>query len=288
MLLAAFALHTFSQAQDTLLLLPVSAPVIDGHYSPLEWAAADSVQFTAPFSNSIKVKLAQDNVNLYFVFFGRLEQANVLFPEILFDLNHSRSAAWEPDDAWFHVSATDCYHTGAYGVFTDCDTVQADWQGLPNFEQGPPYTDTVEILIPFAKLNLVSGNTDTIGLSVLVTNTASTWRHWPVTANRNSPATWGTIILNPAPLAVAPPAEPSSILAWPNPVEGEWLHLRLPDISESPAEIVLRDAMGREVAAWQPEMTRTEITLRMPLLPAGIYFLTAGEAAPLKLMIKPD
>ncbi len=165
---------------------------IDGLLNEQSWAFADQV-WIVNGNDSIKVRSLYNNANLYFAFTGKLESANVLFPEILIDADNQRATTWQTNDWWFHVSATDCENKGAYGVYNNCLLVQPGWRGVPNFNPGMPMTDTVEIAIPLSKLETTIQAGNTINISVLVTNTFSTYKHWPATADRNKPSTWGTL-----------------------------------------------------------------------------------------------
>lgn len=165
---------------------------IDGQLNEQSWAFADPV-WIVNGGDSIKVRTLYNNTNLYFAFTGKLESANALFPEILIDADNQRAATWQTNDWWFHVSATDCENKGAYGVYNNCMLVQPGWRGVPNFSPGMPMTDTVEIAIPLSKLETTIQAGNTINISVLVTNTFSIYRHWPATADRNNPSTWGTL-----------------------------------------------------------------------------------------------
>lgn len=183
-------------AQHHWLAKPLSVSedsiVIDGVLSEQSWKAADEVLITNA-NDTIRVKVLHHPTYLYFAFSGKLESANALFPEILIDADNQRSTSWQSNDWWFHVSATDCESKGAYGVYNNCLAVQSDWRGVPNFVMGAPYTDTVEIAIPWSKLAYTPKAGDSINISVLVTNTANIFRHWPATAIRTNPSSWGTL-----------------------------------------------------------------------------------------------
>jgi hypothetical protein len=99
------------------------------------------------------------------------------------------------DDWWFHVSATDCEARGTYFVWDDCSVVQSDWQGVPNFASGPDPVplDTFEIEIPFDKIGIILG--DTIGIGFDVEYVPTEYGFWPEGMTMESPATWGTAII---------------------------------------------------------------------------------------------
>jgi hypothetical protein len=171
-----------------------NASVIDGHITAGEWSDADSVEIIINASQKVMVKYKHDNANFYFVFLKNLESA-MRMPEVVMDINNSKSATWQSDDWWFHVSGTDCESNGSPNNYSNCQPVQPGWEGVPNMSSGPPYTDTVEIRISFTKVGLTLPTHSVIGLAFDVTNTFSAWNFWPSGANINSPATWATAIL---------------------------------------------------------------------------------------------
>lgn len=170
---------------------------IDGEIQNLEWQPASRVPIFQANGDTTWVLLQHDQQNLYVAFYGRLESGQVVFPEILIDVNNPQSLAWEPDDWWFHVSATDCDYQGAYGNFDSCSVQRPTWQAVPNFSAGAPNTDTVEIKIPFSKINYSFSPFDTLGLSLMVSNTVNVFDTWPATANRQMPSTWEKVIMFP-------------------------------------------------------------------------------------------
>jgi hypothetical protein len=170
-----------------------TTPVMDGSVSAAEWSDADSVTINISANISCTVLFKHDCNSLYLTYLDNLESMAALFPEVLLDVNNSKSTSWETDDWWFHVSATDCHYQGAYAVYSNCLVTQSSWTGIPNFVSGPPNTDTVEIKIPFATVNI--SLLQTIGIAFVLTNTASVWHLWPLTATTASPATWGTATL---------------------------------------------------------------------------------------------
>jgi hypothetical protein len=192
-LMLQFALilsSTYTAAQTSIVIPLGTAPVFDGSVGASEWIDADSL-FINTAAGDVKVLYKHDCLNLNIVFVGNLESANINFPEVLIDVNNDKPTAWESDDSWFHVSATDCNFQGGYADYSNCAMVQSDWIGIPNISTGAPITDTIEIQIPLSTAGILSP-TDTIGIAFAVTNTFSIWELWPATASTSSPATWGT------------------------------------------------------------------------------------------------
>lgn len=195
-LLFAAALLPFSgiTAQAPLFICSGNTPLIDGIVSPGEWNDANHSTILLP-NDSVVVHYKHNGDSLFLLYYGPLESSNVLFPEVLLDIRNNKTATWDSTDWWFHVSATDCYFNGQYGNYSGtCQPDHPAWSGFPNFAAGPPYTDTVEIAIPFSTPGISTG--DTIGLAFDVTNTASNWKYWPSGASRNNPSTWGTAIIS--------------------------------------------------------------------------------------------
>jgi len=170
--------------------------IVDGQVTGGEWSDADSIVIPLSATNDVTVKYKHDGINFNFAFLNNLESFNIRFPEIMFDIDNDKSSVWLSDDWWFHVSATDCESNTAANDYSNCQIVQPDWIAANNFNSGPPVTDTVEIQIPFSKVNFNSTNTDTIGLVFDVTNTFSVWNYWPNQSVLGSqPSTWGTAIV---------------------------------------------------------------------------------------------
>lgn len=211
-------------SQTESINIPCStAPLLDGHVSTGEWANADSISLPINSVKSVKVYFMCDRDNLFFLFAGNLE-SQIRFPEILLDMNNSKSATWQSDDWWFHVSATDCENQGTYGVYSNCLLVQPDWIGVNNITQGSPLTDTVEIAIPFNKIKQTSGILFNVGICFNLFNITNATNTWPPSANIQDPSTWANATL-PTPLC-----EPttlteentfSSVQVFPNPGNGK-------------------------------------------------------------------
>ncbi len=238
---------------------------IDGQLNEQSWAFADPV-WIVNGSDSIKIRTLYNNANLYFAFTGKLESANALFPEILIDADNQRAATWQTNDWWFHVSATDCENKGAYGVYNNCLLVQPGWRGVPNFSPGMPMTDTVEIAIPLSKLETTIQAGNTMNISVLVTNTFSIYRHWPATADRNNPSTWGTLsfVFQTGLQPVQQEKLPFRVIHN----QGNELRLLFP--SSAPQSAILMDYSGRIIKT-ATETNSNFITLKH--LQPGIYLM---------------
>ena len=179
----------FSQT-NLQIPLAVKVPVIDGKVTTNEWNDAIVAKIILDGNEVVEVSIKRDNEALYFLYKGSLGN-KFLFPEVCFDVNNNGSSKWEEDDLWFHVSATDCFSKGKYSGYENCKLVQPDWQGVPNFEQGKPGPNEIEIKIHYT---LATAKTE-MGICFIVTNTFNSWKTWPQHADRNNPSTWGKLIL---------------------------------------------------------------------------------------------
>lgn len=256
-----------------------SSPLTDGVLGPLEWNDADSVLISLDVSRQVTVKFKHDGINFYFAFLNNLESYNIRFPEILFDINNDKSSLWQNDDLWFHVSATDCESDRSANDYSDCLAVQSDWTAVPNFAAGLPYTDTVEIEIPFSKVGFNSISTDTIGLAFDVTNTFSAWNFWPDhTVNSGVPASWGFAIVEFNLNSVSgKPKSHDRLLLGPNPFR-ESLMLSGGATQGEPMHIRLVDPCGREIYREFVDHAVDQWQLNLPEMAAGLYFLEVRTA----------
>lgn len=182
-------------AQDVLQIPCVTAPVVDGVLSAGEWEGAAVVEVLIDGNLPVQVYSVHDGENLYVAFDGPFG-GQFMFPEVLIDPDNSKSVSWQPDDWWFHVSGTDCESQGEPNNYDLCEVEHDSWQGVPNFspELSP---NTIEIVLPFSKINVGETLPHMIGITFDLTNTISQWRYWPSEANSVSPGTWGTAVLLP-------------------------------------------------------------------------------------------
>lgn len=238
-------------AQSTLIIPYGSRPIIDGQKSIGEWEDGDSTRLAINANTSVMVYYKHDSANLHIAFAGNL-QAAMLFPEILLDINHSQSTAWELDDWWFHVSATDCDYQGIYGNYDSCQVVRPHWTAANNFTT-TSMIELVEIQIPFSTIQVDIHQVDTVGLSFVLTNTFSNWEHWPPSANRMSPATWGNAVFSTATPTALPTVEHQSSkpLVYPNPSTGTFMLMPPPKMDAY--KVVLYDVLGTVVYVMDSE-----------------------------------
>lgn len=261
-------LSVCAMAQPTIQI-PLGTPAVaDGINTPGEWDDAESAEITVSASKKVQVRYKHDGSHLYLAYWGSLESANIRFPELLLDPENDKSPAWLPDDWWFHVSATDCESQGQHSIYSNCNLAQPDWAGAPNMTQGAPYTDSIEVMIPFSKIGIQNG--DTIGLAFEVTNTANVWNYWPPTAKIGQPDTWATAVVSQGQVNAAHHAiDRSPLRLFPNPASGAFT-IEWDDPANAPDVVMLLDAQGRVVRRQtNPESGSSHV--EVSALPAGIY-----------------
>lgn len=267
-----FAMLNISVCNAQVITIPYNnTPVtIDGNISAGEWAGSFETFIKVSATDSVRVLCKHDFNAIYFMFSGKLESANALFPEVLFDPQYAKGSAWTSGQWWFHVSATDCEHNGAYGIYDNCLATQPGWEGAPNFTMGAPYTDTVEIKIPFSKLGINPFVTEKMGMALLVTNTATSWKLWPAIADRNIPSTWSTAIIGKWPAALHEISEQKNSKIYPNPAHD----VLTIEVSKT-ATITMVNITGQELLRKQIS-TGTQ-TLNISGLPKGTYTVCLRE-----------
>jgi hypothetical protein len=249
---------------------------VDGTIGSTEWSDADSILIDLNTTQKVTVKFKHDGSNFNFTFLNNLESFNIRFPEILFDINNDKSLSWQNDDWWFHVSATDCESNTAANDYSNCLLVQPDWLAVNNFQSGPPMTDTVEIQIPFTKVNFNSTFTDTIGIAFDVTNTFSAWNYWPdPLVDVQIPTSWGNAIVefNTSGLKGINDPTPRSLVIS-NPVE-EILHLTFYSPLYTDRILRLRDIRGQVIRTIKMNNIDVNDKVSVPVgsLSPGMYFL---------------
>ena len=228
----------------------------DGTMSPGEWDDAPTVPVPLGTGNTAHVAVAVDAWGIFLGFLGNLE-SDQRFPEVLLDADHDAGAAWNTDDHWFHVSATNCHHQGEYGIYDDCSTFPPDWSAHPGFTPSPPLTDSVEVAIPWWYLGLSPLPGDTVGIAFVLTNTVNVWDGWPAGSDRMAPDTWGDLVI-PGATGIADGNLQRSLALWPNPASDR-ITVQLP--GEGFVEWQVRDAAGRIVRIGRTASVLHEIPL---------------------------
>lgn len=261
-----------SRAQLPTINVPcANTPTIDGTVMAGEWDAADTLRIGIGQNKTVKVYAMCDRNNLFFLFSGNLE-SQVRFPEVMIDGDNSKSATWQSNDWWFHVSATDCENQGAYGIYNSCQLVQAGWTANNNITQGQPLTEQVEIAIPYAKLNFTVGATNTLGICFDVTNTFNATNVWPANASVNAPSTWGNALLSICePTSIREEESAFLVKIFPNPGNGK-LIIDWRNAAQQMDGIMLRDITGKVVYFGQHAQV-DEVHLDLAI-DAGIYFVS--------------
>ncbi len=254
-------------AQYIVFPLDNSPVSIDGTLQNAEWQHAHRAVIPVNASDSVSVRYKHDNTAMYFAFTGKLESANALFPEILTDAANVGGASWSNGQWWLHVSATDCEHNGAYGIYNDCKLIQPGWEAGPNFTAGAPVTDTVEIKIPFTKVGFNTATMDTMRIAFVATNTANVFMLFPASANRHQPATWAKATFSKIPAGVNVVENRKNIVVYPNPVANQ---IFIEGLTEG-GEVTVTDLSGKTILSQLSAGNITKISLQQ--LAQGWYII---------------
>jgi hypothetical protein len=247
----------------------VGAPLMDGVLVAGEWDQAPMVKVASAPGDTCRVALIANTWGLYIAFIDNLESAGMLFPEMLFDPVHDRTPAWNADDQWFHVSATNCHHMGAYGVYDYCELMPLFWSAHPNFSVGTPNTDSVEVAIPWTMLGGMPVAGDTIGLAFVLTNTVNEWHLWPTGASEQAPSTWGHLVF-PMLIGIDEYSGTTQVRTFPVPATDDVV-VNWDPRAGTPTHVHVHDAQGRSLS---PSVTITPTEVRLRDLPVGSYGIT--------------
>lgn len=185
-------------ADAEIVRLPQGAAIVaDGVVNDAEWQDAGVYYLSLSDAVRVKVLAKHDGVNLLAAYISDLNPSRTLFmPELVIDTAFDRATAWQPDDWWFHVSASDCQSSGRWGDYSTCLVVQPDWIGVPNYPMNnpaPALIEQFEISIPLSKLGLTPG--DTCGLAFTVAFITDQRAFWPPTASIWQPGSWAEVLL---------------------------------------------------------------------------------------------
>lgn len=184
-------------AEGAVPLPQGTAIVADGAIGDVEWQDAKVLFVELSSTVRVKVLAKHDGANLLAAFLSDWNPSRTLFmPEICIDTAFERATAWQPDDWWFHVSASDCNSSGRWNDYSNCLVVQPDWLGVPNYPMNDPSPDLIEsfeISVPLAKLGLAPGSACGLAFSALfITEVRAIW---PGGAAMSQPASWAEAML---------------------------------------------------------------------------------------------
>ncbi len=269
-MIVLMALDVFTQER---INIPESSPaVIDGIISKGEWDNTPSVDITLDGNKKVTVFYKRDEKAFYFMFAGALGSYGLIpmFPEVVLDLNNTKTAQWQSDDWWFQVSATDCYSSGKPDQYDNCKIDHDGWKGIPNFSMNM-MPDTIEMMITFdkVKLNLSAGKE--IGIGFMVNNTQGYRKMWPESAGSNSPATWATAVLEaPSDIKSYTNSKPN-LEMYPNPAADE-LNISFPYSGEYLKSLKIVNILGKTVLSRNFAGARG-VSLDISGLPSGIYYV---------------
>src|SRR5690606_27195184 len=94
------------QAQSVTIPYDMATVNADGVLDMNEWQNATQIAIHINTNDSVTVRMKHDMAAMYFAFTGKLESANALFPEVMFDPQEIKGNNWVNGQWWFHVSAT--------------------------------------------------------------------------------------------------------------------------------------------------------------------------------------
>jgi|GEM_PF-2892593 len=255
-------------AQRTIVAeLNTSVKTIDGHFSPGEWPKPFSEELLLRDGSKTEVYIEYDSTGLFLAFVNNLG-SKVRFPEVNLDIANNKANAFDQDDWWFHVSATDCEYQGMYGNYDSCQFVRPNWLAAPNFTraQNP---DTVEVYIPWTTLSYTLDESDTLGIGLVSTNTFSQWDLWPAQASEKDPSTWGNLVFRGGGLGLSN-APSVQVEVYPNPFQDQF---RLNTWPMEWGFLQIYNADGRLIKELLP-VPDEEISLRAA---KGLYTLKASN-----------
>ncbi len=257
-----------SLTAQALIGIPESGNItIDGQLMSQEWQLAAKTFIVQSNGDTSWVLVQHNKQSLFLAFYGNLQSGQLLFPEVLIDRALDKSQDWQNDDWWFHVSATDCDYQGAYGNFDSCAPVRPNWLAVPNFTTGNPNTDTVEIEIPFSKIQYTYTAMDTIGLALILSNTVNIFDGWPAGVDHLSPTSWANAVLLPRLTSKEQPAPAWSL--YPNPASSE-INL-FSDNLGGHAQVTLYDLKGQELERFDLDLRQHTIHAISTDLESGMY-----------------
>lgn len=270
LLLLLFIVNT--NAQHIEFPLDTNVVTIDGVMNPSEWDKAETIMIGVNTADDVQVKFKHDNTAMYFAFSGKLESANALFPEVLMDPMNVGGSSWSVGQWWFHVSATDCENDTTYGSYSNCMATQPGWTAEPNFSAGAPMTDTVEIRIPFSKVGFSIATMDTIGMVMMVTNTATAFHTYPGSADKDVPSTWMKATFSEYHVAINDVILHPSINIYPNPAR-DVIYITGAVINST---VAIADLTGRILLK---DLVRAkDHSISVGDLPKGTYLLTISDS----------
>ena len=270
----------YAIAQPIRTLQAKSTPLIDGHYNYQEWSDADTASINLFDGRFINVKFKRDNTAFYFVFYGPIGSYGggyAMFPEVVFDPLYNKGNVWQSDDQWFHVSYNDCSSIGSPDAWTNCIGTQPDWTGIPNFSMSPNFQpDTIEIEIPFVKLQLNIQTTDTIGFCLMTNTSTGTIndivRTWPQSANKQIPQSWAKIVIDHT-VGINTEATPQENLNIWFDSQSNHIIINLKEGKNTLVEAQLIDITGKQLLQQKYKLVNNYANINVSCLKTGIYFV---------------
>lgn len=238
---------------------------IDGQITAAEKSRAwhDSLIFNG---SSFHYYLSWDSCGIYVAYEGPME-ANFLFPELLLSPTVPARSQWLPGSDWFfHLSATLCESTIAYGRFDNCAIQQIFWQAAPLFAPGPPLTSAAEIVVDWRKIGFNPHRQSEMAGVVIFGGQQSAVLLYPNTAALNAPFTWAIFELRQD-LNRKERLPAQWEYGYNQALARLWLHK-----PEAQNLWELRNSAGKIL--WQSQASGHHL---LPELPGGVYFLCSPQ-----------
>ncbi len=169
----------------------------DGVIETGEWKDAAEFRFekAGNIICSFKLKQSVESLNILYEM-KCFKDSTIIMPEIFIDTKNDGGEKWNDNDAWFHVSAQDCFAMGKREDYTGCKVEGAGWSAVPNYPFGNNWKriEAIEIIIPFKKINIKKGSV--IGICFSAGIFPGDLRLiYPKGASENIPSTWEKFIV---------------------------------------------------------------------------------------------
>lgn len=170
---------------------------IDGVIEPGEWkdAAAFTFRQSGDIKCSFKVKHDGGSINVLYEM-KDFKDSTILLPEIFIDTGNNGGEKWNEDDAWFHVSAQDCFAMGKREDYSGCKVEGEGWSAVPNYPFGRNWKriEAIEITIPFEKISVKKGSVIGVCFSIAIFP-GDIRINFPKDSSEDIPSTWGRFII---------------------------------------------------------------------------------------------
>jgi hypothetical protein len=153
-----------------------------------EWKDAYSISFQNTDFINTKVYIKSDKECLYIAFENLINSNGIrLYPEILIDTKPNNNQ-WTNSCFWFHSSHSNCFSTGEYYNWKDCNNNPEGWEA--NTYPFVNNNNNIEFKISFVKLQLNATNKNIMKIAFKLSQTNEQTFYWPNSANIDNPVSW--------------------------------------------------------------------------------------------------